>query len=321
MTSNRAVRVGIIGLGRMGQNHLRVLSLLKGADVAFVYDSDQATSRRIADSSGVPAASDLGSVLQGVDAVVIASPTITHADYIFAAAKYVRNIFVEKPIADTSERAVAVAAHASELGLNIQVGFVERFNPAVQQLKLVLDRSSAVVSVDFARTNKISARVTDVDVVADLMIHDIDLALHLNGPVSDVAAHGIAENGMIDFASALLTHGNGRFSRIMASRITDKKMRLIQATCRDMFVNCDLLQKEISITRQTEVVQPEGEPYVISALEETLEVRPQEALVLELQAFLQSCNGETLDHVPGVAEGVEAMRICASVQRSIVGEP
>jgi predicted dehydrogenase len=321
MTATRPVRFGIIGLGRMGQNHLRVLSLIKGAEVAFVYDSDPETLSRIAKSSGAPAAHDLGSVLQGVDAVIIASPTITHADYIFSAGKCVRHIFVEKPIADTSDRALEVAARTAELGLNIQVGFVERFNPAVQQLKQVLDRSLAVVSVDFARTNKISARVTDVDVVADLMIHDIDLALHLNGPVSDVAAHGIAENGMIDFASALLTHRNGRFSRIMASRITDKKMRLIQATCRDMFVNCDLLRKEISITRQSEVVQPEGEPYIIKALEETLEVRPQEALVLELQAFLQSCNGEELDYAPGVEEGVEAMRICTSVQQSILGKP
>ncbi|WP_309662919.1 Gfo/Idh/MocA family oxidoreductase [Sphingomonas sp.] len=321
MTPGKPVRCGIIGLGRMGQNHLRVLSLLKGAEIGFVYDKDPDTTQRIGQSAGVPAADDWSSMLGEVDAVIIASPTTTHADYIFAAAGSVRNIFVEKPVAETSDRAFEVAAFAAERGLNIQVGFVERFNPAVQQLKQLLDRSREVVSVDFARTNKISARITDVDVVADLMIHDIDLALHLNGPASDVAAHGIAEGGMIDFASALLTHRNGRFSRIMASRITDKKMRMIQATCRDMFVDCDLLRKEISITRQSEVVQPKGEPYTITALEETLEVRPQEALVLELQAFLQSCNGEFLEHTPGIDAGVEAMRICTVVQGSILNKP
>jgi predicted dehydrogenase len=305
----------------MGQNHVRVLSLLKGAEIGFVYDKDSETTQRISHGAGVPAADDWGAMLDEVDAVIVASPTTTHADYIFAAADKIRNIFVEKPVAESSDRALEVAAFAAERNLNVQVGFVERFNPAVQQLKQLLDRSRAVVSVDFARTNKISARITDVDVVADLMIHDIDLALHLNGPVSDIAAHGIAEGGMIDFASALLTHRNGRFSRLMASRITDKKMRMIQATCRDMFIDCDLLRKEISITRQSEVVQPEGEPYVITALEETLEVRPHEALVLELQAFLLSCNGEILDHTPGIDAGVEAMRICTVVQKSIVEQP
>ncbi|HUE78784.1 MAG TPA: Gfo/Idh/MocA family oxidoreductase [Sphingomicrobium sp.] len=321
MNPCQPVRLGIIGLGRMGQNHLRVLSLLKGAEIGFVYDKDSDTTQRIAQTAGVLAADDWSVLLGEVDAVIIASPTTTHADYIFAAADGVRNIFVEKPVAESSDRALEVAAFAADRDLNIQVGFVERFNPAVQQLKQLLDHSREVVSVDFARTNKISARITDVDVVADLMIHDIDLALHLNGPVSDIAAHGIADGGMIDFASVLLTHRNGRFSRLIASRITDKKMRMIQATCRDMFVDCDLLRKEISITRQSEVVQPAGEPYIITALEETLEVRPHEALVLELQAFLNSCNGEILDHTPGVEAGVEAMRICTVVQGSIVEKP
>lgn len=319
MTVAAPVRIGIIGLGRMGRNHLRVLSLLKGADIRFVYDKDEETSAKVAGVAAVHSAEDLDVALAGVDAVVIASPTVSHADYVHRAGARVRNLLVEKPLADTAARAREVAEFAERDKLNIQVGFIERFNPAVQQLKRVLDRSSEVVSIDFTRTNKISERITDVDVIADLMIHDIDLALYLSGPVREVSAHGVIRNELIEFASCVLAHDNGRYSRIVASRITEKKMRLIQATCRDMFVDCDLLRKEIAISRQSEVMQPQGEPYTITALEETLEVPPQEALVLELQAFLESCAGVPVAGVPGVSAGVAAMEICERVQSCIRG--
>ena len=183
-------------------------------------------------------------------------------------------------------------------------------------MKKILDMSQQVVSVDFTRTNKLSSRITDVDVVTDLMIHDIDLSLNLNGSVKTVAAHGIRDGGMIGFASVLLTHNNGRFSRILASRITDKKIRSIQATCTDMFVDCNLLRKEIIILRQSEIKQSDGESYSISAHEETVEVRPQEALLSELQAFISSCSGEKIK-VPDVNDGLNAMHICDQIQKAV----
>jgi predicted dehydrogenase len=174
------------------------------------------------------------------------------------------------------------------------------------------------VSIDFTRTNKLSSRITDVDVVIDMMIHDIDLALFFNGPISKVLAHGVCEGEMIDFASAFLTHTNGRFSRIQASRITEKKIRSIQATCKDMFIDCDLLRKEIVINRQSELKQVEGEPYSISALEESVQVRPQEALLSELQAFIASCvGGEVAIETPNVHDGLNAMHICDQIQKAV----
>jgi predicted dehydrogenase len=315
-----AVKVGIIGLGRMGQNHLRVLSLLAAADLRFIYDIDAENTKKLADAAGVAAATDLEAALAGVDAVIIASPTTTHAHYIELAAQHVRHIFVEKPVTEKLESSAAIARLVDEKGLNLQVGLIERFNPAVEQMKRLLDRSSQVVSVDFVRTNKISARITDVDVVTDLMIHDIDLALYLNGPVTAVSAHGVAEGPMIDYAAALLTHENGRFSRIQASRITDKKMRSIQATCKDMFVDCELLRKEITLSRQSEVEQRPGEPYRISAVEEKIEVVPREALQLELQAFLASCRGTVDPAIPGAAAGVAAMAVCEQILTAILGD-
>lgn len=310
------LRVGLIGLGRMGQNHLRVLSMLKGVELAFVADADAALARRLGDLHEVAGVADPGDLLGTADAVVICTPTVSHAEYIRRAASAVRHIFVEKPLAATVEAAEDIAAFAERERLNLQVGFIERFNPAVQGLKTVLDKTERVISIDFTRTNKLSARITDVDVVTDLMIHDIDLALYLNGPARSVLAHGFAGERMIDFASALVTHHNGRFSRIQASRVTDKKMRQIEATCVDMFIDCELLRKEIIIHRQAEVRQAEGQPYTISAIQEAVEVRPQEALLSELQAFVASCRGVVAE-LPDARAGLAAMRICRQIQQAV----
>lgn len=313
----QVLKVGLIGLGNMGRNHLRVLTMLKGFELAFVADANAEVAARTGGALGIPGVVDPTPLLAGVDAVVICTPTVTHADYIRLAAAHVKNIFVEKPLAATLEEARDIAAFATEQNLNIQVGFIERFNPAVQALKTVLDRTERVISLDFTRTNKVSSRITDVDVVTDLMIHDIDLALYLNGPAQSVAAHGFAHGSMIDFASALITHENGRFSRIQASRITDKKIRQIEGTCVDMFVDCDLLRKEILINRQSEMGDSGSLPYSISSIQEAVAVPPQEALLSELQAFMASCREPCSAQVPGVNAGVDAMSICAQIQMAV----
>jgi hypothetical protein len=124
---------------------------------------------------------------------------------------------------------------------------------------------------------------------------------------------------MIDFASASLTHVNGRFSRIQASRITDRKIRRIQATCTDAFVDCDLLRKEIIINRQSELQQAAGEPYVITAVEQSVEVRPQEALLAELQAFAAWCADPEGNAVPTADDGHAAMLVCEQIRQAILG--
>lgn len=316
--AQQVIKVGLIGLGNMGRNHLRVLSMLKGFELAFVSDTNLQVATKAGEAHSIPGVVDPTPLLSGVDAVVICTPTVTHADYIRLSAAYVKNIFVEKPLAATLIEAQEIAAFAKINGLNVQVGFIERFNPAVQALRAVLDRTERVISLDFTRTNKVSARITDVDVITDLMIHDIDLALYLNGPANTVAAHGFAHGSMVDFASALITHENGQFSRIQASRITDKKIRQIEGTCVDMFVDCDLLRKEILISRQSEVRESGSLPYAISAIQETVAVPPQEALLTELQVFMASCTQQPGSlQIPGVEAGVEALKICEQIQTAV----
>jgi predicted dehydrogenase len=285
--------------------------------LGFISDADEANGRALAESHGVPFRADVDAAFAEVDAVVICTPTVTHEEYLRRAAGHVSNIFVEKPLTDGLDTSLALQDFVADKGLSVQVGFIERFNPAVQQLGTLLNESERVVSVDFARTNKLSSRITDVDVIVDLMIHDVDLALYLNGPVASVSAQGLVQDGMIAFASANLVHENGRFSRIQSSRITDKKMRLIQATCSDMFVNCELLRKEIVISRQTEFGHREGSPLVITAREDTLAVRPEEALLAELQAFVRNCREPGSAPVPRVEDAVAAMAVCDEIQREV----
>jgi hypothetical protein len=121
---------------------------------------------------------------------------------------------------------------------------------------------------------------------------------------------------MIDFASALLTHENGRFSRIQASRITEKKIRTIQATCVDMYVDCELVRKELLIHRQSEIQQQDDGPFTISAVEQTVEVRQQEALLTELQSFVAFCRSQDVD-VPTTVDGLRSADICDQIQKAV----
>ena len=308
------LRIGLVGLGYMGRNHLRVLSLLKDVQISFIYDVDQPRAAELAAEFGVSSTNQLERELDTVDALVIASPTSTHAEYIRMAASHLKFIFVEKPLTERLESAEEVCNLAEENGISIQVGFIERFNPALTTLKNLLDSNERIINIDFTRTNKISSRITDVDVISDLMIHDIDLACYLNGPVVDVTAYGTAVGGVIAFARATLFHANGTFSNLMASRITEKRIRQIVATCEDSFVDCNLLRKEIVVSRQSAASAKVGPS--ITATEETIEVQPQEALLNEHIQFRQFCFGQDVD-VPIATDGLAAIRIAEKIRQTI----
>lgn len=316
------VRVGLLGLGQMGRNHLRILGMLKNVDLVFVHDANPEHCAAVAALHGVTAAHDVEAAAAGVDAIVICTPTITHADYIRRLAPLVKALFVEKPLAHSLEAAQAVADVVQRHGTFIQVGFIERFNPAVIGLQRVLQNAERVINIDFTRTNRLSSRITDVDVIMDLMVHDLDLALYLNGPVRQVEAHGVVQSGLIEFASAMLMHENGRFSRVQASRITEKKIRLIQATCSDRFVDCDLLRKEILVSRQSVTSESAGGAYSISSQQDSVLVGQQEALLSELQAFVKAVSEAEFSGLPDFSAGLASLdvseAVCSAVLRSCV---
>lgn len=313
--NNSVVKIGLLGVGKMGQNHLRNLVMLKQVEIVFIYDFDKALCEQLAMQYGIKVSQNLDEDLPFVDGVVIVTPTFTHADYIRQVSKYVSNIFVEKPLTDTLESSQQIVSLAKELNLNIQVGFIERYNSAVVALKNVIKNSNHVINIDFSRTNKVSSRITDVDVVIDLMIHDIDLALNINGKPKKVEAHGYVKEGMAEYARAIITHENGAYSNIVASRITEKRIRHISATCDDMYIDCNLLSKEVFVNKQS--IEQYLDNVSISSKSETIDVRPQEGLLLELMDFVKLCQGEKVD-IPTEADGLLAMEVANDVQKQIM---
>jgi len=315
--SKQPVRVGLIGLGQMGRNHLRILGMLKNVDLVFVHDTNREHCQTLAAQHGAIAAQDVAAAAASVNAIVICAPTMTHAAYIRQLGPLVKGLFVEKPLAHSLEAAQAVADVVHTHGTFVQVGFIERFNPAVIGLQRVMQDAKQVINVDFTRTNRLSSRITDVDVIMDLMVHDLDLALYLNGPVRHVEAHGVVRDGLIEFASAMLTHENGCFSRVQASRITEKKIRLIQATCNDCFVDCDLLRKEIIISRQSITNQGGAGSYSISSQQDSVVVGQQEALLSELQAFVQAVQGGERHGLPDFAAGIASLEVSEAIRGAV----
>lgn len=315
--ADKDIRVGLLGLGQMGRNHLRVLSMLKGVEIGFVYDANHDHAKAIAAPSSLSVAEDPITASAKVDAVLICTPTATHADYVEKLAPHVGAMFVEKPLAHSLEAARKLQDMVTQHDILLQVGFIERYNPAIQALDRVLRDSEQVINIDFTRTNRLSARITDVDVVMDLMIHDIDLALYLNGPVTHVSAQGVIEDGLIEFASGQLTHANGRFSRLQASRITEKKLRLIQATCADRFVDCDLLRKEILIHRQSVTQQSGLGAYSVTSNQEAVAVGQQEALLSELQAFVHAVRNRHQSSIPGFEAGIESLAVAEAIVNAV----
>lgn len=312
---SKVVRIGLLGVGKMGQNHLRNLAMLKQVEIAFIYDFDKNICEQMSKLYHIPVSTNLDDDLQKVDGVVIVTPTFTHADYINKVATYVKNIFVEKPLTDTLESSKEIVQLAKKLNLNIQVGFIERYNSAVVALEKVIKNSNHIINIDFSRTNKVSSRITDVDVIIDLMIHDIDLALSINGKPKKVEAHGYVKDGMAEYARAIITHENGSFSNIVASRITEKRIRHISATCDDMYVDCNLLSKEVFVNKQS--IEQYLDNVSISSKSETVDVRPQEGLLLELMDFVKLCQGERLN-VPNEEDGLLAMEVASEIQRQIM---
>ncbi|MCL6419714.1 Gfo/Idh/MocA family protein [Aestuariirhabdus haliotis] len=310
------VKIALLGVGNMGRNHLRVLSILKDVEVTCIFDFNEAELKSLSKEYSVPYTMDARKAISGVDAVVIVTPTNTHFDYFNLCVGKVKNIFIEKPLATTLEKALEIKALAKQHGTFVQCGFIERFNPVVVELKNVVDHEK-VINADFTRTNRLSSRITDVDVVLDLMIHDIDLALYLNGPVKSVVAHGTKENKLVAFSSALLCHENGSLSRILASRMTEKKIRSIHVTTDNSYIDAELVRKELVVHRQSTATQEVGKPYMVSSLEQQLVVKPQEALLMEHQSFIAACQGRVSEDLPGIESGVESLRISELILEQI----
>jgi predicted dehydrogenase len=313
MSNNKKIRLGIIGLGKMGKSHLNILSFLNSAEVVFVSDLDV----KKYNNNKFFFTKNPFSLLKEVDAVIIATPTFTHFDIIKKLGKKVKNIFVEKPLAQNFSEVKKIINFAKKNKINLRVGFIERFNPAVQSLLKIIKKNQRIISFDFTRTSPLSSRIKDVDVVIDLMVHDVDLAILFNGNVKFVKSYGYKKFGKIFYVTAVLQHENGVFSRILTSRITQKKIRLINVVIENKYIECDLLRKELYISKNTKVKDYSKKNFTYKNFGEVIETSHQEALLSELQAFINSCRGLNNKYLANHQHSYEVMRVCEKIQKEI----
>ena len=317
LNKNELVKISLLGAGFMGLNHLRILNILKNIEVSHVFDLDREKLAFVKEKYGVKVSYNLEDIIDELENIIICTPTSTHFEILSKciASKRLKNVFIEKPIAPNYREALELQKIANEKNLTVQCGFIERFNPVVQELKSLL-KETDVINIDFYRANKLSNRIKDVDVIIDLMIHDIDLALYLNGPVKSLDSYGVKNNGLISFAIATLHHNSGAYSRILASRITERKIRKIEVTASDFFASVDLISKTLKLHKQSSIKSSEKESYTLSSVEEEIIVKNKEPLLSELVTFANVCKKIPTDY-PNLIDGIKSQEISEKINNNI----
>ena len=298
------VRVGVIGIGNMGWHHARVLSLLRDAELVGVADPDEARGRLAVeqfDCRWFPAYEEL---LAEVEAVCIAVPTMLHHRVGMACLQAGVHVLIEKPIAATQEEAADLIGAAEAAGRLLQVGHIERFNPAFRELLRVVANEEVVV-LEARRHSPNADRANDVSVVLDLMIHDIDLVLELAASpvVRLAAAGGRSSDGPIDYVNATLGFANGVVASLTASKMAHRKIRSLSAHCRGSLVEPDFLNRTLHIHRRAHesVSADHGElVYRSDGVIEEVSTTSIEPLYAELEHFLQCVRGAEKPAVGGL---------------------
>ncbi len=315
------IRIGLIGAGRMGKNHCRVYSTLRHVELVGIFDQNFAVGQKLAEQYQVPLFSNLDKLLESVDAVSIVTPTPTHFGLAIECLKRNIGVFVEKPITENTADAQILVNIAKDSGNIVQVGHIERFNPVYSELKNVLE-SMSVLAVNFRRLSPYAGSNTDVDVVLDLMIHDLDLALDLVGqePIAIDAFGLTAFSGGIDHAVVNLRFAQGSLLTVTASRITEQKVRSIEVTALEAYTEADLLNKAIAVHRSTvgEYLQhnQRGVKYRQESIVERINVPIAEPLFLELQHFVDCVRHKTEPSV-SAAHGLSALRLATMIRKTI----
>ncbi len=318
------LRVGVIGTGALGFHHLRHLRTLDGADVRGFYETDAARAAKVAGELGVAATASLESLLDDVDAVSIVVPTPAHFAVAKAALARGKHVLIEKPITTTLDEADALLALAKANGALVQIGHIERFNRAIRAAWPYVESPLFIESERLAPFNP---RGSDVAVVLDLMIHDIDLVLTLTkAKVAQVSATGVGVlTPSLDMANARVAFANGGIANITASRISRDRSRKLRLFQRNGYMTLDLaagngelfrLRRDVDMAALALQAQPDVTAFVERI---PLEAPEGDALKLELESFVAAVRGEAPVPVTG-DDGRDALhvalQIVADIERS-----
>jgi predicted dehydrogenase len=298
-------RVGVVGLGHIGKNHARVLAELEEAQFTAVYDIDRRVAEEISSGLNVPAANSLEEFSNWVDAATIATPTATHFEIAHTLMKRGKHVLVEKPIAENTADAKALADLAQEKNLVLQVGHVERFNPVLSALE---QRLSHPRFIESHRLSPYPNRSTEIGVVLDLMIHDLEIILHLvRSPVKHIDAVGVPvlSRGE-DIANARLRFENGCVANVTVSRISPEKMRKIRVFQEDAYLSLDYGNQSGEMYRRQD-----GQ-----ITREPVEIEKDEPLKSELRSFIQ-CTQQGLSPRVSGYQAADALGLAIEITQII----
>jgi predicted dehydrogenase len=303
-----AVRVAVVGVGHLGRHHARIAASLPGARLSGVLDRKPDRAAEVAREFGGRVLPDLDAVAAESDAVVVATPTVSHAEIARALLARGRDVLVEKPMAASVEEADGILAAAGSERI-VQVGHVERYNPAVEAaLKLV--RNPGFVEVH--RLAVFTPRSLDVDVVLDLMIHDLQIVRALAGaPAREVRAAGVPVlTTKVDIANARIAFEGGCVANLTASRVSTEKVRKCRVFAPSLYVSVDMQAQSLRALRLS---RDGGEPAIVPV---DVEVVREEPLAREMADFVRAVRDRAEPLVPG-AVGRDALALAGQVQAAI----
>ena len=315
----KPIPIGVIGVGNMGQHHTRVLSMLKDVELVGVSDINIERGLEIASKYRVRFFENYLDLIPYVEAVCIAVPTRLHYQVGMDCLQGGVHTLIEKPIAASIAEAESLVNAAAEWNFILQVGHIERFNPAFQELGKVL-KTEELLALEAHRMSPYSQRANDVSVVLDLMIHDIDLLLELAAaPVVKLTASGsgCANSGNLDYVTATLGFANGTIASLTASKITHRQIRRIAAHCRNSLTEADFLDSEILIHRQTtgNYTTDYGQVlYRQDGLIEKVYTSKIEPLHAELEHFVNCVRGGEQPSVGG-EQALKALRLAREIEK------
>ncbi|MCK9309339.1 MAG: Gfo/Idh/MocA family oxidoreductase [Candidatus Cloacimonetes bacterium] len=320
------IRIGVVGVGHLGQHHARKFQSIEGACLAGIYDRNQARADEIAKKLDTKAFPSYEALLDACDAIDIAATTTAHYELAKPALLAGKHIFLEKPITSELSQAEELLALAEQRKLIIQVGHIERFNPVILNIEHEIGEPMFIES---HRLSTFHHRGTDVPVVLDLMIHDIDLILSfVHSPVTEIRASGVnILTPSIDIANARIEFANGAIANVTSSRVSMKQERKIRFFQRDSYISMDFVAKQVRIMKKSANIMQFLPQLLMGSTdikpEQLVDVQaidvsdsPKDALTMELESFVACIINNTKPIVDGVA-GTRALDIALKIIKQI----
>lgn len=316
------LKVGVIGAGHLGKFHLNNWATIEGVELTGFNDADDANALLVAQKYNIPRFDDVDKLIDACDALDIVAPTSVHFELCELAIKKGKHVFVEKPLANTMEEAKTLVKLAKEANIKFQVGHVERFNPAFLALK---DQVLQPMFIEVHRLAQFNPRGTDVSVILDLMIHDIDIILSIvKSDVKSISASGVGVmTETPDIANVRIEFHNGCVANLTSSRISMKKMRKIRLFQKDSYIGIDFLNKKTEIIKLKgpgdtnvfafDIETPAGKKTIAMANPVVPEVN---AIKMELEEFKNAILNNTKTIVSEM-DGLMAMDVAHQILEKI----